>query len=128
VERRDGIKIFLRLFQCHETPLFRYIPWLAVHCCRPGRALCYYLVKGRLDFWIIPIALVEITAIVAGIFLLKGRNWARWLVLMWLAFHVVVSALDSFSSSVPHFLLLIAVGYFLFTPPDSRYFKSAPSK
>jgi uncharacterized membrane protein len=91
-------------------------------------ALCYHLVKGRLDFWIIPIALVEITAIVAGIFLLKGRNWARWLVLIWLAFHVVVSALDSLSSSVPHFLLLIAISYFLFTPPDSRYFKSAPSK
>ena len=24
-------------------------------------ALCYHLVKGRLDFWMIPIALVEIT-------------------------------------------------------------------
>jgi len=76
----------------------------------------------------IPIALVEITAMVAGIFLLKGRSWARWLVLIWLAFHVVVGALDSLSSSVPHLLLLIAVGYFLFTPPDSTYFKSALSK
>jgi hypothetical protein len=91
-------------------------------------ALFYHLVKGMLDFWMTPIALVEITAIVAGIFLLKGRNWARWLVLIWLAFHVVVRALNSLSSSVPHLLLLIAVGYFLFTPPDSRYFKSAPSK
>lgn len=91
-------------------------------------ALCYHLTKDRLDFWMIPIALLEITAIVAGIFLLKGRNWARWLVLVWLAFHVVARALDLLSSSVPHLLLLIAVGYFLFTPPDSRYFESAPSK
>ena len=91
-------------------------------------ALCYHLVKDALDFWMIPVALVEIAAIVAGIFLLKGRNWARWLVLIWIAFHVVVSAMHSFSSSLPHFVLLIAVGYFLFTPPDSRYFKSAPSK
>jgi hypothetical protein len=91
-------------------------------------ALCYHLIKDRLDFWMIPIALVEITAMVAGIFLLKGRSWARWLVLIWLAFHVVVGALDSLSSSVPHLLLLIAVGYFLFTPPDSTYFKSALSK
>jgi hypothetical protein len=91
-------------------------------------ALCYHLVKSSLDFWMIPIALFEITSAVAGIFLLKGRNWARWLVLIWLAFHVVGRALDSLSSSVPHLLLLIAVGYFLFTPPDSRYFASAPSR
>lgn len=91
-------------------------------------ALCYHLVRSTLDFWIIPIAFVEITAIVAGIFLLKGRNWARWLVLIWLAFHVVVKALDSLFSSVPHLLLLVAIGYFLFTQPDSGYFKSASSR
>lgn len=91
-------------------------------------ALCYHLVKGSLDFWMIPIALFELTGILAGIFLLKARNWARWLVLIWLAFHVVGRALDSLSSSVPHLLLLIAVGYFLFTQPDSRYFESAPAK
>ena len=91
-------------------------------------ALCYHLVRGRLDLWMIPIALVEITAVVAGIYLLKGCNWARWLVLAWLAFHVVVRAFDSLPSSVPHLLLLIACGYFLFTPPDSTYFNAAPSK
>lgn len=91
-------------------------------------ALVYHLVKDRLDFWTIPIALVEIIAIVAGVFLLKGQGWARWLQLAWLAFHVVVSALNSLSSSVPHLVLLIAVGYFLFTPPDSSYFRSARSK
>ncbi|MGC1483252.1 MAG: hypothetical protein WA789_05620 [Candidatus Acidiferrum sp.] len=88
-------------------------------------ALLYHLVKDQLDFWMVPIALVEIFAIVAGVFLIKGRNWARWLVLVWLAFHVIVSALNSLSASVPHFLLLVAVGYFLFTPPDSMYFGPA---
>lgn len=91
-------------------------------------ALGYHLFKDKLDFWTIPIALVEITAIVAGVFLLKGRNWARWLLLVWLAFHVVVSALNSLGLALPHVLLLIAVGYFLFTPPDSGYFKSAQSR
>ena len=103
-----------------------FLGWLFIAV--GSAALCYHLVKDRLDFWMIPIRFVEITAIVAGIFLLRGRNWARWLVLIWLAFHVVVSALNSLSSSVPHLLLLIAVGYFLFTPPDSAYFKSTPSK
>jgi|SRR5580658_246327 uncharacterized membrane protein HdeD (DUF308 family) len=90
-------------------------------------ALLYHLTKGQLDAWMILIALLEIVAIVAGIFLLKGRNWARWLLLAWIAFHVISSGLNSLRASVPHLLLLIAVAYFLFTPPDSRYFGSAPA-
>lgn len=88
-------------------------------------ALVFHLVRGSLDYWMLLIAFVEIVAIVAGVFLLKGRNWARWLLLFWIAFHVIASALNSLSASAPHLLLLVAVAYFLFTPPDSRYFGSA---
>jgi hypothetical protein len=88
-------------------------------------ALLYHLIKGALDFWMIAIVLFELVGVLAGIFLLKGRNWARWLLLAWIAFHVISSGLNSLFASVPHLLLLIAVAYFLFTPPDSRYFSSA---
>jgi len=88
-------------------------------------ALLYHLVRGSLDYWMLLIALLEIVAIVAGVFLIKGRNWARWLLLLWIAFHVFASALNSLAASVPHLLLLVAVAYFLFTPPDSKYFSSA---
>jgi uncharacterized membrane protein len=91
-------------------------------------SLLYHLLRNPLDYWSIPISLVGITAIVGGVFLLKGRNWARWLMLLWLAFHVVVSALNSLSGALAHFLLLMAVGYFLFTPPDSKYFHSERSE
>jgi hypothetical protein len=87
-------------------------------------ALLYHVIKGQLDFWMIPIVLLELAGVLAGIFLLKGRNWARWLLLAWVAFHVVSSGLNSLFASVPHLLLLIAVAYFLFTPPDSQYFRS----
>jgi uncharacterized membrane protein len=90
-------------------------------------SLLYHLLRNPLDYWSIPISLVGITAIVGGVFLLKGRNWARWLMLFWLAFHVVVSALNSLSGALAHFLLLMAVGYFLLTPPDSKYFHSERS-
>jgi hypothetical protein len=90
-------------------------------------SLLYRLLRNPLDYWSIPISLVGITAIVGGVFLLKGRNWARWLMLLWLAFHVVVSALNSLSGALAHFLLLMAVGYFLLTPPDSKYFHSERS-
>jgi hypothetical protein len=83
----------------------------------------YHLSKNSLDRWTIPIVLVGIIAVVAGVFLLRGAGWARWLLLAWLAFHVVVSALNSLWDALPHAVLLLAVGYVLLGPPTSRYFQ-----
>jgi hypothetical protein len=85
----------------------------------------YHLLKGPLDRWTVPIVFVGATAVVAGVFLLRGARWARWLVLAWLAFHVVVSALNSLLDALPHVVLLLVVGYFLLRPPTSKYFQSA---
>jgi hypothetical protein len=85
----------------------------------------YHLLKGSLDPWMVPIVIVGIIAIVAGVFLLRGARWARWLLLAWLAFHVVVSALNSLSDAMPHVVLLLVVGYFLLGPPTSKYFQRA---
>jgi uncharacterized membrane protein HdeD (DUF308 family) len=88
----------------------------------------YHLLKSSLDRWTVPIVLVGIVAVVAGVFLLRGARWARWLVLAWLAFHVVVSASISLLDAVPHTVLFLVVGYFLLGPPTSKYFQSMPSK
>jgi hypothetical protein len=85
----------------------------------------YHLLKNPLDRWTIPIALVGIIAVVAGVFLLRGARWSRWLLLVWLAFHVVVSALNSISNAIAHVALLLVVGYFLLGPPTSKYFQRA---
>ena len=85
----------------------------------------YHLLKGSLDRWILPILLVGAIAIVAGVFLLRGARWARWLVLAWLAFHVVVSGFNSLSDAMAHLVLLLAVGYVLLGPPTSNYFQSS---
>lgn len=82
----------------------------------------YHLMKGSLDRSIAPILLVGTIAIVAGIFLLRGASWARWLILAWLAFHVIVGALNSVQDAMPHLVLLLVVGYFLLGPPTSKYF------
>jgi len=83
----------------------------------------YHLWKGALDRWTLPIVLIGTIAIVAGIFLLRGARWSRWLVLAWLAFHVAVSALNSLSAALPHLALLLVVAYFLLGPPTSKYFE-----
>ena len=88
----------------------------------------YHLLKSPFDRWTVPILLVGMIAIVAGVFLLRGVRWARWLVLAWLAFHVVVSALNSLSDAMAHVVLLLVVGYFLLGPPTSKYFQSMQPK
>lgn len=85
----------------------------------------YHLLRGSLDRWMVPIVLVGAIAIVAGAFLLRGARWARWLILTWLAFHIVVSGLNSLPDALPHVVLLLVVGYFLLGPPTSKYFQRA---
>ena len=90
--------------------------------------LAYHLSDGPLDRWVALISLIRVLAVVAGVFLLKGRNWARWFMLGWLAFHIVVSAFHSLSICIAHVVLFLVVGYFLLTPPDSKYFQASPSE
>jgi uncharacterized membrane protein len=91
-------------------------------------SLAYHLSQRPLDSWVALIFIIEVIAVVGGWFLLKGRNWARWLMLGWLAFHVVVSAFVSLSECLAHAVLFLVVAYFLLTPPDSKYFRSSPSE
>lgn len=83
----------------------------------------YHLLKNPLDRWTIPIMFVGIIAVVAGIFLLRGARWSRWVLLVWLAFHVVISALNSLPDAIVHAALLLVIGYFLLGPPTSKYFQ-----
>ncbi len=82
--------------------------------------LLYHSTENPPDRWIVVIAGVRILAIVGGIFLIKGHNWARWLVLAWLALHVGISAFNSLSETLAHAVLLIVIGYFLLTPPPQN--------
>lgn len=84
--------------------------------------LFYHLSHGPWDRWLPLIALTEIAAIVCGVFLILGRSWARWLLLVWLALHVAISALNSVSETIAHAVLLAAIAYFLLKSPASRYF------
>lgn len=83
----------------------------------------YHLVKNPFDRWTIPIMLVGIIAVVAGFFLLRGARWSRWLLLVWLAAHVVISAFNSLPDAIVHAALLLVIGYFLLGPPTSKYFQ-----
>ena len=75
------------------------------------------------------IELTELTAIVCGVFLLQGRNWARWLSVAWIGLHLIFSFFDSpqFFDSLQkgaiHSLFLVLIAYFLFRPDARTYFQ-----
>jgi uncharacterized membrane protein HdeD (DUF308 family) len=94
---------------------------------------CLYLVVGvgglvvhfddpRAPDWIW-VEVTELLAVVCGVFLLRGRNWARWLAGAWMAFHVVISVGDWGRLAI-HGLFLALIAWCLFRPDASRYFKN----
>lgn len=108
--------------------------WLFVIVCSVG--LGYHLMPqhvGELTragagsqglVWVISIRLL---GVVAGVFLLLGHNWARWLLVAWIAFHVGLSALHSVFEVTVHGLLFVLVLYFLFRPNASAFFRVQPA-
>lgn len=65
-----------------------------------------------------------VIAIVCGLFLLRRSNWARWIAVAWLAFHVALS-FGSVSKLAVHGALLVVLAYFLFRSRANGYFASA---
>jgi hypothetical protein len=72
------------------------------------------------DLWI---ELTEIAAVVCGVFLLRGANWARWLAVAWIVLHVVLSVFDAGHGLLIHSLLALAIAWLLFRPEAKRYFR-----
>lgn len=68
------------------------------------------------------VELVRLVAVVCGVYMWRGRNWARWLAMVWIGFHVVVSGFHSFPEFAFHALLFAVFGYLLFRPQATEYF------
>ena len=65
----------------------------------------------------------ELLAFVAGVFMLRGHNWARWLALAWIAFHVVIS-FPVVRQIATHSLFLAVIVWVLFQSRAEQYFAS----
>jgi len=70
------------------------------------------------------ISFVRVLAILAGVFMLRGHNWARWLAVAWAAFHVIVSIWHTPFEVVMHIVVLLVVVYILFRRASAEYFAS----
>ncbi len=71
----------------------------------------------------IGIEAVEVVAIVTGAFMLRGHNWARWLAIAWMAFHVVLSAFGGLQELAIHAVFCVVIVCLLFRPAARQYFR-----
>jgi hypothetical protein len=62
--------------------------------------------------------------IVAGIAMLKGRNWARFLYVIWCAIGSVIGFLTSpmKAAQIPGLVVFAVITFFLFRPKANEYF------
>jgi hypothetical protein len=86
IDRKD----FLFVINVHSTyqPQFRFVKRLlqvtitgCLFIVAGLVGLVYHLSERPLDDWIVLISMIRIIAVVGGVFLLMGHNWARWLML-----------------------------------------------
>jgi hypothetical protein len=81
------------------------------------------IAEHRFEFWLSPI--IQLLALISGVFMLYGFNWARWLLVVWVGYHIILSALHSPLELLVHTLLFAVVLYFIFRSQASAYFRGA---
>lgn len=95
---------------------------------------CLYIVVGGVGFAYhmpeltsghrdaVAIEITELLAVVSGTFLLLRHNWARWLALAWILFHVAISFTDPVSKLGAHVVFSILIAWALFRPSTAQWF------
>ena len=66
-------------------------------------------------------------AVVAGAFMLRGADCARWLTVLWVAFHVVITALNAWQNVAFHAILFVGITYLLFRADARVWFRHKPA-
>ena len=76
------------------------------------------------NLWYVTAAifLLRLLAAVAGVYLLRGLNWARWLAIAWIALHAVISIFHTLPELIMHLVLLAAFVFFLCLTPAAKRF------
>ena len=75
----------------------------------------------------IAIELTELLAVVAAVGLLLRQNWARWLALAWVVFHVVISLFHPLRELLIHAALCVLIAWLLYRPATARWFHEIKS-
>ena len=76
---------------------------------------------------IVPAWTVRLSGAIGGAFLLRGANWARWLLVAWMAFHVGLSVMHDLTQLLVHVAFFVPILFFLFRPQVGGFFREESS-
>jgi hypothetical protein len=65
---------------------------------------------------------VRLLAVAGGILVLRRFNIGRWLLVLWLAYHVVLGYVHDWTTTIIHLLFLLIIGYLLFNRKARQFF------
>lgn len=69
------------------------------------------------------VLVVRLLAIVGGIFVLRRANWARWLLVAWIGYHVIISFFHTSAELIMHVIIMIVTIVALFQPKANIFFR-----
>ena len=72
------------------------------------------------------VEVLRITAIAAGYYMLKAKDWARWAALAWIAAHVVISFFHSWQQALMHAVFWAIFTAILTRPAANVFFRNRP--
>ena len=79
---------------------------------------------GKDEAWVL---MVHGLAVVAGAFMLRGADWARWLTVLWMVFHVAITVLNVWRGFAFHAILFVGITYLLFRADARAWFRHRPA-
>jgi hypothetical protein len=68
--------------------------------------------------------LLRCLAIIAGLFMLRAKNPARWLAVIWVGLHVGISFYHEWQQVMMHAIFFVIITYLLTRPEANAYFRS----
>lgn len=83
------------------------------------------LIAELKQHWMVHLS--RLVQVLSGLFMLRRHNWARWLLVVWVVFHIVVGALHGWIQFLIHILIFSVILFFLFRPRANEYFARAAS-
>jgi hypothetical protein len=79
--------------------------------------------KNIADTTVAWVLFIRLTAVVGGLFALRGGSWARWLLVSWILYHVIVSFYHTVPEIAVHILLAVITVLALFNKKANAYFE-----
>jgi hypothetical protein len=67
----------------------------------------------------------RLLAVVGGVGLLRGHNWARWLLVAWMVFHLGISVLHSLEEILMHAAIFAPLTWLMFRRSLGPFFHPA---